>query len=154
MRVLSQSDLTLSPVGINTECYRIYESLSLGSVPVIEDIMTPGLCGDTPASLNHQSINNSNHIFLNTANNKEYILGKGNYSAPLRLLKALNAPVIFIKDWKANLNAVLQKESEMTDMDIIKRREHVIQWYEKFKTQMSEQLVNVLLDKFFHRDTR
>lgn len=154
MRVLSQSDLTLSPVGINTECYRIYESLALGSVPVIEDIMTPGLCGDTPASLNQQSINNSNHILLNTAHNKEYILGKGNYSAPLRLLKALNAPVIFIKDWKANLNAVLQKESEMTDMDIIKRREHVIQWYEKFKTQMSEQLVNVLLDKFFHRDTR
>ncbi|EDO34485.1 predicted protein [Nematostella vectensis] len=42
---LANSDLTLSPVGINTECYRIYEACSYGSVPVIEDVMTPGKCG-------------------------------------------------------------------------------------------------------------
>nr|XP_009926566.1 PREDICTED: transmembrane protein 5 isoform X2 [Haliaeetus albicilla] len=34
---LLQSDLTLCPVGINTECYRIYEACSYGSLPVIED---------------------------------------------------------------------------------------------------------------------
>ncbi|PKU48521.1 transmembrane protein 5 isoform x1 [Limosa lapponica baueri] len=38
---LLQSDLTLCPVGINTECYRIYEACSYGSLPVIEDVMTP-----------------------------------------------------------------------------------------------------------------
>lgn len=42
---LSNSDLTLCPVGINTECYRIYEACSYGSVPVIEDVITPGKCG-------------------------------------------------------------------------------------------------------------
>ncbi|KAF4528668.1 hypothetical protein B566_EDAN017807 [Ephemera danica] len=41
------SDLTLSPVGVNTECYRIYEALSMGSVPVIEDKVTVGRCDRT-----------------------------------------------------------------------------------------------------------
>eukprot|EP00069_Balaena_mysticetus_P009113 bmy_19964T0 len=34
---LLQSDLTLCPAGVNTECYRIYEACSYGSVPVVED---------------------------------------------------------------------------------------------------------------------
>lgn len=41
---LAQSELTLCPVGINTECYRIYEACSYGSVPIVEDVMTPGTC--------------------------------------------------------------------------------------------------------------
>ena len=45
VRTLVHSDLTLNPVGMNTECYRIYEAMSLGSVPVVEDVMTPGQCG-------------------------------------------------------------------------------------------------------------
>ncbi|XP_049805444.1 ribitol-5-phosphate xylosyltransferase 1-like isoform X2 [Schistocerca nitens] len=48
MSALLKSDLTLSPVGKNTECYRIYEAMSLGSVPVVEDVVTPGNC-DTSA---------------------------------------------------------------------------------------------------------
>ncbi|XP_068725802.1 ribitol-5-phosphate xylosyltransferase 1-like [Montipora capricornis] len=41
---LANSDLTLNPVGMNTECYRMYEACSYGSVPVIEDVVTPGKC--------------------------------------------------------------------------------------------------------------
>ncbi|XP_047103179.1 ribitol-5-phosphate xylosyltransferase 1-like [Schistocerca piceifrons] len=48
MSAILKSDLTLSPVGKNTECYRIYEAMSLGSVPVVEDVVTPGNC-DTSA---------------------------------------------------------------------------------------------------------
>ena len=66
---LKDSDLTLCPVGINTECYRIYEACSHGSVPVVEDIMTSGECG------------------------------KGVDRGPLQLLKAYKAPFIFIQDW-------------------------------------------------------
>ena len=43
-RILSQSDLTLSPIGVNTECYRLYEACAYGSIPVIEDVRTPGNC--------------------------------------------------------------------------------------------------------------
>ena len=48
---LLHSDLTLSPVGINTECYRLYEACSYGSVPVVEDVQTPGNCSSTPLRL-------------------------------------------------------------------------------------------------------
>jgi len=65
--IVLQSDLTLSPVGLNTECYRIYEALSLGSIPVVEDIMTPGECDAS------------------------------NAASPLRQLKKMNAPVLYLK---------------------------------------------------------
>jgi hypothetical protein len=66
---LANSDITLCPVGINTECYRIYEACSYGSVPVIEDVMTPGHCG------------------------------KEGGTSPLFILKKYKAPFIFIKNW-------------------------------------------------------
>ena len=50
-QALLQSDLTLCPVGINTECYRIYEACSYGSVPVVEDVRTEGNCSTTPLQL-------------------------------------------------------------------------------------------------------
>ncbi|XP_069693916.1 ribitol-5-phosphate xylosyltransferase 1-like [Periplaneta americana] len=66
---LLKTDLTLCPVGINTECYRIYEAMSLGSVPIIENVRTDGTC-DNVSSL-----------------------------APLRLLKQYDAPVIYVRSW-------------------------------------------------------
>uniref|UniRef100_A0A4W4FCE7 Ribitol xylosyltransferase 1 n=1 Tax=Electrophorus electricus TaxID=8005 RepID=A0A4W4FCE7_ELEEL len=47
---LAQSDLTLCPVGVNSECYRIYEACAYGSVPVVEDVLTPGSCADGRSS--------------------------------------------------------------------------------------------------------
>ncbi|KAF6216314.1 hypothetical protein GE061_000655 [Apolygus lucorum] len=44
INILENSDFTLCPVGRNTECYRIYEALSFGSIPVIEDVRTDGQC--------------------------------------------------------------------------------------------------------------
>jgi len=66
---LQKSDLTLNPVGKNTECYRIYEAFSLGSIPVVEDVVTPGGCDNRSKT------------------------------TPLRLLKQHNAPMILIKNW-------------------------------------------------------
>ena len=43
-QILKDSDFTLCPVGINSESYRIYESMSFGSIPILEDITTPGSC--------------------------------------------------------------------------------------------------------------
>ena len=48
---LLNSDLTLCPVGINPECYRIYEACSMGSVPVVEDVRTRGNCSIAPLRL-------------------------------------------------------------------------------------------------------
>lgn len=121
---LNLSDLTLSPVGINSECYRIYESISLGSVPVIENKMTPGLCGD----------------------DAEGILAP----SPLRLLKTLNAPVIYVNDW-SELPNVIAKELNMPIQEKINRRIRLVQWYENFKFYFKEQLLSVIKDNIARR---
>lgn len=76
---ISKSDLTLNPVGLNTECYRIYEALALGSIPVVEDVVTHGLCDRT-----------SRH-------------------SPLRLLKKHNAPLILVKNWQELHDVLLEE---------------------------------------------
>ncbi|XP_039198151.1 ribitol-5-phosphate xylosyltransferase 1 isoform X3 [Crotalus tigris] len=120
---LLESDLTLCPVGVNTECYRIYEACSFGSVPVVEDIMTPGNCGNS--SVHHR--------------------------APLQLLKTLGAPFIFIKNWK-ELPAVLEKEQNMTLQQKIQRRKILMEWYQQFKAQMRQKFVSILEKAFLPMD--
>lgn len=120
---LLQSDLTLCPVGINTECYRIYEACSYGSVPVIEDVMALGDCRNS--SMYH--------------------------SAPLQLLKTMGAPFIFIKNWK-ELPAVLEKEKKMSLQEKIQRRKKLIEWYQNFKAWMRQKFINTLENSFLPSD--
>ncbi|XP_039919165.1 ribitol-5-phosphate xylosyltransferase 1 isoform X2 [Hirundo rustica] len=120
---LLQSDLTLCPVGINTECYRIYEACSYGSLPVIEDVMTPGDCGNS--SMYH--------------------------SAPLQLLKTMGAPFIFIKNWK-ELPAILEKEKTMSLQEKIQRRKRLLEWYQNFKAWMRQKFINTLENSFLPSD--
>uniref|UniRef100_A0A8C8XAP1 Ribitol xylosyltransferase 1 n=1 Tax=Panthera leo TaxID=9689 RepID=A0A8C8XAP1_PANLE len=116
---LLQSDLTLCPVGVNTECYRIYEACSYGSVPVVEDIMTAGSCGNT--SINH--------------------------NAPLQLLKSMDAPFIFIKNWN-ELPAILEKEKTLILQEKIQRRKMLLHWYQHFKTELKMRFTNILESSF------
>ena len=44
IHLLNSSDLTLCPAGFNTETYRVYEAISAGSIPVIEDTPSKGNC--------------------------------------------------------------------------------------------------------------
>nr|XP_019588024.1 PREDICTED: transmembrane protein 5 isoform X2 [Rhinolophus sinicus] len=116
---LLQSDLTLCPVGVNTECYRIYEACSYGSVPVVEDAMTAGSCGNTSVS----------------------------HNAPLQLLKSMDAPFIFIKNWK-ELPAVLEKEKTIILQEKIQRRKMLLHWYQRFKTELKMRFTNILESSF------
>ena len=120
IEALKQSDLTLNPVGVNTECYRIYEALSLGSVPVVEDQMTPGTCGNTST---HQE-------------------------APLSLLKEHKAPVVFVKDWR-ELPEILRNEESLTAEQIKQRRAEVLKWYEHFKDTVRDKFIRVISERFF-----
>ncbi|ELK02454.1 Transmembrane protein 5 [Pteropus alecto] len=118
---LLHSDLTLCPVGVNTECYRIYEACSYGSIPVVEDVMTAGSCGNT--SIYH--------------------------SAPLQLLKSMDAPFIFIKNWK-ELPAVLEKEKTIILQEKIQRRKMLLHWYQHFKIELKMRFTNILKSSFFN----
>ncbi|XP_034500053.1 ribitol-5-phosphate xylosyltransferase 1 isoform X2 [Ailuropoda melanoleuca] len=116
---LLQSDLTLCPVGVNTECYRIYEACSYGSIPVVEDIMTAGSCGNTSVYRN----------------------------APLQLLKSMDAPFIFIKNWN-ELPAVLEREKTLILQEKIQRRKMLLHWYQRFKTELKMRFTNILESSF------
>ncbi|KAM9311680.1 ribitol-5-phosphate xylosyltransferase 1 [Gastrophryne carolinensis] len=116
---LLQSDLTLSPVGVNSECYRIYEACSCGSVPVVEDVMTPGNCGNS----------------------------SGHSTAPLQLLKSFGAPFIFIKSWK-ELPGIIRREKSMSLHEKIQRRKRILEWYRQFKLKMKETFTKTLEDTF------
>ncbi|XP_019619540.1 PREDICTED: transmembrane protein 5-like [Branchiostoma belcheri] len=120
VKALLQSDLTLSPVGQNTECYRIYEACEYGSIPVIEDNMTPGSCG----------------------NNEKY------NNAPLRLLKQHKPPFIFIKDW-SELPTVLEEHRMLSPQDKVVRRRKVLEWCDKFKGKMKDRFLRIINQKFF-----
>lgn len=117
---LSQSDLTLCPVGKNSESYRIYEAMSYGSLPVLEDVMTPGDCG----------------ININMTRDSTQ-------DPPYRLLKSMRAPVIFIHSWE-ELPAVLERERNLSLEEVIERRKKLIEWYERFKLKLREQFLTTL----------
>ncbi|XP_013378733.1 UDP-D-xylose:ribitol-5-phosphate beta1,4-xylosyltransferase [Lingula anatina] len=120
IQALKTSDLTLNPVGKNTECYRIYEALSMGSVPVVEDVMTPGNCGKSKVS----------------------------HNAPLQLLKEHDAPVIYVKKWE-ELPDILKAEQKMSISKVIERRTRVLNWYKEFLLKTEEYFVGILKDRFF-----
>lgn len=120
LRALAQSDMTLNPVGQNTECYRIYEAMSYGSIPVVEDAMTPGQCGASKSSANF----------------------------PLRLLKQYKAPVIYVKNW-SELAGLLKNERQLTQQQKAARRREIIRWYENFKSQMRDKFTWTVLERFF-----
>lgn len=114
---LANSDLTLNPVGMNTECYRIYEACSYGSVPVIEDIVTSGQCR------------------------------RGDRMSPLNVLKAFNAPFIYVKDWR-ELPRMIENEMHLTHQEVVERRQKLLTWYKTFKEAVRDKFVDVVQNKF------
>ncbi|KAJ8401404.1 hypothetical protein AAFF_G00386350 [Aldrovandia affinis] len=123
---LAQSDLTLCPVGVNAECYRIYEACAYGSVPVVEDVGTPGECAAGKAGAGP---------------------GEG-HGSPLRLLKAAGAPFLFLRDW-AELPALLERERGMTRREKEERRRRLMEWYGTFRMRMRDRFTQVLEEAFF-----
>ena len=117
-KILRESDLTLCPIGFNSETYRIYEACSLGSIPVIEDVTAPGNC------------------------DKKFNL------SPLRLLKGLKAPFIFLKDW-SELPTVIKIENALSSAEKIERRKHLLVWYHDFKVYLRNHYVKTIGETFF-----
>ena len=118
--ILKQSDLTLCPREANPEVHCIYEALSCGSVPIIEDFTRRGQCF------------------------KKGGLHNGSF---FTLLKQSKAPVIFIKRW-ADLALVLQKESFLSPDMVVMRRKIVLDWYQTFREQQKENFLDSLRKHF------
>lgn len=124
---LRNSDLTLNPIGMNAECYRIYEAMSYGSVPVIEDRPpSVGSCGRPSRD------NDSGRRRL------------------FRLLKLHHAPVIFVTDWRRDLPEILSHEAVLSAMEVVARRRKVVDWYRGFRRKMRDLFVRTIDKRFFY----
>ncbi|RWS02412.1 hypothetical protein B4U79_03160, partial [Dinothrombium tinctorium] len=121
VEALKTSDLTLSPIGMNHECYRIYEAMTYGSVPILEE--------------------NLNHV----RGKRSMCDQKSAY----RLLKSDNSPLIFIKNWTLEFPLLLRRENELSLEAKIERRINLVNWYNRFKVKLRDQFLNVIREKFF-----
>ena len=114
------SDLTLAPIGINSESYRIYEAISCGSIPVVEDVMSDGNCSGTLQQ------------------------------TPFRLLKAYNAPLIYFTDWPRELSTILQSHEKLPYEKKVNLRLQSLDWYHNFKKMMKEQFISIIKLHIIH----
>lgn len=122
---LKLSDVTLNPAGKNPECYRIYEALEFGSLPVLEDrTVSPGCARADDAN------------------------------GTFRLLKKHKAPLVFVKNWTLELMPILEKEIGMKPQERVDRRQAIVSWYSSFKHAMRDRFVRVLTDKFFGEEIK
>ncbi len=119
VEALRLSDLTLSPIGMNHECYRIYEAMAFGSVPVIEESL--------------------NHVMKSSCDHKN----------TFRLLKQNKAPFIYVTNWTLELPLILQNELNLSLEFKIKRRIQLVNWYQNFKTSIRNTFIDVMNEKFF-----
>ncbi|KAE9345100.1 hypothetical protein PR003_g8126 [Phytophthora rubi] len=88
---LQQSVFTICPLGKNPEQYRIWEALSSGSIPIVEEL--PAQC-QPPGVFFHPAYPDSWRCV------PEDVHG---------VLRRLNAPVLFVSDWKRDLPRLMNR---------------------------------------------
>ena len=120
MEALKLSELTLSPIGLNHECYRILEAVEYGSVPVIEL--------------------NTDHLRKRKCSCDR--------QRPLRLFQELNAPFIYVHNWTEQLPSILHSQLALSEADKAKQRIALIKWYHRFRIVLRNRLVSVIGDSF------
>lgn len=105
---------------MNHECYRIYESLSYLSMPIIEE--------------------NLDHVKGRRSNCDQ--------ESAYRLLKEFNAPVKFVHNWTKDLDDVLVNELNLKPEQRLDRRIKISNWYDSFKNKMKERLFKLIKERF------
>ena len=115
---LRLSDLTLSPIGMNHECYRIFEAMAFGSVPVVEE--------------------NLSHVTKTSCDTR----------SAYRLLKENNAPLIYVSNWTKQLPDIIANEMNLSQEFKIQRRLQIIKFYTEFKTIIKNRFLRIINEKF------
>lgn len=118
VNALKASELTLNPLGMNHECYRIYEAAAYGSIPVIE--------------------HNLKHVAQSSCDRTN----------TYRLFRDLQAPFIYVSNWTLEISDVIRRQSQKSAWQKEEERKHLMEWYAKFKTILRDRFLNVLTNKF------
>jgi len=117
LAALESSDLTLSPLGTAAECYRTFEALELGSIPIIDDNVKDSC---KPSS----------------------IPGYENITSPYMLLKYYKAPLKFVRNWKEDFKEIFEKFYNLSVEEKINERLKVAAWYLNFKLSLRKKFIN------------
>jgi hypothetical protein len=120
--ILGQSQFTLSPTGHNPECFRFWESILMGSIPVLvldEEYQT------------HQCPNALYPVWESIL--REAKVPTEGAQTPFEHLSVLqeHAPFIILQNWtelEATLDRIYQEGTEALNI----RQKRLIQWYERF----------------------
>lgn len=123
LHALSLSDLTLSPSGRNPESYRLFEAMSLGSVPVLDS---------SPVPMARSSCDPQSFRLLKQ------------HQAPVIFIRNWTQELPQIIDREIN---------HMSRQEKIARRKNLIAWYSDFKLKMRDTLFDAINRKFFHKTT-
>ena len=117
---LQNSEITLSPLGTAAECFRTFEAIELGSVPLIEDKVTGVGCRKPLVPLEYQ-----------------------NTTAPYRLFKLMAAPLTYIKSWNRGDGFVsfVRSFEALSDVQRAHVRLDIFRWYGDFKRRMKTKLI-------------
>ncbi|XP_012587723.1 PREDICTED: transmembrane protein 5 [Condylura cristata] len=67
--------------------------------------------------------------------------------APLRLLKAMGAPFIFVRSWE-ELPALLERERAAPQREKVQRRKRLLHWYQHFKAELKGRFTRALESSF------
>ena len=153
VRALLQSDLTLNPAGKNAECYRHFEAMSCGSVPVLLNDTHHHAASQQQQPQQQQQENNINSKQENINNDNlsnaaAYAASKcDRRRAPLRLFRQYGAPFIWLEKWEDVPN-LIAREAKMSQEVKLLRRQEVMRWYRDFLKSMRTKFVQVLEKKF------
>ncbi|PIK47415.1 putative transmembrane protein [Apostichopus japonicus] len=110
IQILQQSDLTLSPIGKNIECYRIYEAAAMGSVPVIEDVRTSDQCSDR--TLRVLKDRNAPFIYVKDWSELPEIIRKEMKLTPEMIIERRKNLIEWYRQFKQDLRQLFFKELE------------------------------------------
>ena len=114
---LRNSDITLSPRGTAPECFRTFEALELGSIPLVSNEVTSKCKVRVTA-------------------------GKENMAPPYRILKMYKAPVIYVDNWEQDIDAIMHDFRRLTDKQVAAWRCKMFTWYTDFKLQLKQKFVD------------
>ncbi|KAF1333168.1 hypothetical protein FI667_g2981, partial [Globisporangium splendens] len=131
VETLKQSMFTLCPHGKNPEQYRIWEALAAGSIPIIEEFPQQSL----PGTFYHPSYPTTWKCV------PEDIHG---------VLKQLNAPVLFVRDWQRDLPRIIasyvSRENGMNELVALQQRAK--QWYLRLGNHLQADFIHKSLLHF------
>lgn len=138
VHALTQSDLTLNPAGKNVECYRHFEAMSCGSVPVVLNETTlDGFDEKMKLTVIVNDKTKPTSVVSDRCDRKSF----------LRLFRRYGAPFFWVDKWSDVPNLIAEEMALSQEVKMMRRQE-VMKWYRDFLKAMRMRFVEVLEKKF------